>query len=70
MNINHEIVNMLHVMHVDRNVNPQMNHAPIAAVPPWLWIEPATIEKHIKKGHVIHVESNGRGDVNKPDCGD
>ncbi len=29
-------------------------------------IEPVTIEKHVEKGHVTHVESNG---VNKPDHG-
>ena len=35
-----------------------------------LWIEQATIEKHIEKGHVTHVDINGSGDVNKPNLGD
>ena len=33
-------------------------------------IEPVTIEKHVGKGHLTHLDSNESADVNKPDCGD
>ncbi len=39
----------------------------IAAVVVACGLEPATIEKYVERGHVTHVESNGSGDVNKPD---
>ena len=48
----------------DWNIYPQTMHQYLR------WIEPATIEKHVEKGHVTHVESNGSRDVNIPDCGD
>ncbi len=51
---------------LDQNIYPQTMHQQLR----WLWIEPAAIEKHVEKGHVTHVESNGSGDVNKPDPSD
>ncbi len=42
---------------LDQNIYPQ----PMRRQLRWVWKEPAAIEKHIEKGHVTHVESNGIG---------